>query len=331
MLKQLKRERWLSSGISVGIIALTVFSSLSHVAWHPYLELTAHFKVQYFLISFIGLSLLLLFQAKYWLVIALFCLGVQLVEILPWYLPATWTTTSTANFRILLSNVYVRNQNPHKFLNLVAKEQPNLVIVQEKTPFWLESLQPLHAQFPYFFQAPDDIAIFSQIPLEQPTIFGGVNQSSLAVTLTIDDRPVQVVTTHPPPPKPTLTASRNQEFEWVANYIQQQRGSIILIGDLNTTMWSPYYNQLKRKTGLVNGRQGFGILPTWPAPTPYTSTSSLLAFFKPFLWIPIDHCLVSPEIGVRSLRTGANIDSDHLPLVVDVFIPAQERLESGTS
>jgi endonuclease/exonuclease/phosphatase (EEP) superfamily protein YafD len=84
----------------------------------------------------------------------------------------------------------------------------------------------------------------------------------------------------------------------------------ILVGDLNTSLWSPYYAHLIRQTGLDNARRGFGLLPTWPAYMPW-----------PFLMIPIDHCLVSPDIGVIKMRTGRNIGSDHLPIVVDMVVP----------
>jgi endonuclease/exonuclease/phosphatase family metal-dependent hydrolase len=38
--------------------------------------------------------------------------------------------------------------------------------------------------------------------------------------------------------------------------------------------------------------------------------------------IPIDHCLVSEDIRVINIRTDGHIGSDHLPLIVDLEIPA---------
>lgn len=310
---------WICSGI---VILFTILSLFSLFAWNPYLELTSHFKVQYFLISLISLVGLLILRSKRLLLVALFCLALQLVEILPWYFPpsASLTTAPQSNLRIVLSNVYYSNQNPEKFLNLVTNEQPDLVVIQEKTPQWITWSSPLKTQLPFFFEAPDDIAIFSRIPLENPTIFGGTNQSSMGVTLTVNHQKIVIVATHPPPPKPALVESRNAEIEGVVNYVSQQKTPVILVGDLNTTMWSPYYKQLEQKTGLLNARRGFGILPTWPVSTPYFRRSSILAFFKPLLLIPIDHCLVSSEIKVRSLRSGTNIDSDHLPLIADLLV-----------
>jgi endonuclease/exonuclease/phosphatase (EEP) superfamily protein YafD len=84
----------------------------------------------------------------------------------------------------------------------------------------------------------------------------------------------------------------------------------MLMGDLNTTMWSPYFHELETQAGLRNARDGFGILPTWPQKGQW-----------PMFRIPLDHCLVSPEIRVEAFRVGSNIGSDHLPIIVDVTIP----------
>ena len=58
-------------------------------------------------------------------------------------------------------------------------------------------------------------------------------------------------------------------------------------------------------TGLCDTRAGFGYQGSFPA------SSAILR-------IPIDHVLVSCEVGVRARRIGPDVGSDHLPVIVDL-------------
>ncbi|HIE00035.1 MAG TPA: hypothetical protein EYP59_07060 [Thiotrichaceae bacterium] len=40
----------------------------------------------------------------------------------------------------------------------------------------------------------------------------------------------------------------------VKSFIKQLASPKMLIGDLNTSMWSPFYSQLTQETGLINAR-----------------------------------------------------------------------------
>ena len=82
-------------------------------------------------------------------------------------------------------------------------------------------------------------------------------------------------------------------------------------------MWSPSYKDFVKKTGLRNARQGFGILPTWPTEAKFSPIKPPLSWL---ILIPIDHFLISPEIKVLDIRTGANVGSDHLPLIADLVL-----------
>jgi endonuclease/exonuclease/phosphatase (EEP) superfamily protein YafD len=110
----------------------------------------------------------------------------------------------------------------------------------------------------------------------------------------------------PPINQETFEHRNNQLFE-VVSVMGQLSTPKILIGDFNISMWSPIYSNLTKGSGLINARQAFGILPTWPT-------------FLPFMMIPIDHCLVSSDIQVVGIKTGSPVGSDHLPLIVEIAI-----------
>jgi len=61
---------------------------------------------------------------------------------------------------------------------------------------------------------------------------------------------------------------------------------------------------------LPDSRAGRGIQPSWPASLPAA------------LRIPIDHCLVSPGIAVVGRQLGPQVGSHHLPVIVDLAVPA---------
>ncbi|MGB2680209.1 MAG: endonuclease/exonuclease/phosphatase family protein, partial [Candidatus Competibacter sp.] len=114
-----------------------------------------------------------------------------------------------------------------------------------------------------------------------------------------------VVGTHPlPPMNAGLARRRNEQLASLAEFARQTPDPLVMLGDLNITPWSPYFERLLADSGLRDGRGGHGLLPTWPVGWP-------------MLWIPIDHVLVSDDVQIRRWQTGAVIGSDHYPVIVD--------------
>ena len=121
-----------------------------------------------------------------------------------------------------------------------------------------------------------------------------------------------IIGTHPLPPGNSETwRLRNEQFEALARLCRTQTDAVVVIGDLNTTSWSAHFGTLLAGTRLRDSRAGFGVQATWPA-------------WSPLPRIPIDHCLVSPEIVVRQRFIGPDVGSDHYPLVVDLAVNARE-------
>lgn len=122
------------------------------------------------------------------------------------------------------------------------------------------------------------------------------------------DRVVSLVATHPvPPSNEDYFLSRNSQLDGVAEYVRQVGAESIVMGDLNMSMWSPYYRKFIDRAKLRNTRQGFGIQPSWPTNLP-------------ILQIPIDHCSITSKLKVSNNRIGKDIGSDHYPLIVDLAL-----------
>ena len=117
--------------------------------------------------------------------------------------------------------------------------------------------------------------------------------------------------THPlPPGGGDYWRWRNGQLAELATFIQGLDGPVVVLGDLNVTPWSHYFRTFARDAQLRDGGKGFGLQISWPT------------YFPP-LGIPIDHCLVSPQVDVHDRRTGPAIGSDHYPVIIDLAVEDQ--------
>lgn len=309
-------------------IYLVLFSGAGYCgAWHRYLELTSHFRLQYFVVSCAFAALFAALRAWRWAVAGLLCMLLNGVVIVPWYFSGASVKADAESYhlRLLLANIHFANTNYAGVIAMARAEKPDVMILQELTPLWAEQLQSVRDLFPHAQinpgQDPPGIALYSRLPLDDVRVLtlGSVNGPSIFAKIKVGAVSVSLLTTHPPPPMAGYAAYRNEQLRLVASYARDMPRPAVLIADLNTTMWSPYYSQLVRESGLVDARKGFGVLPTWPAPL----KSSLLM-------IPIDHCLVSPDLQVTGTKQGPDIDSDHLPLIVDLLVPKAAHPSNAT-
>jgi endonuclease/exonuclease/phosphatase (EEP) superfamily protein YafD len=176
---------------------------------------------------------------------------------------------------------------------------------------WLRELSPVLERYPYRHTVirSDNygLAFYSRYSFNdvQTEYFSNAKVPSLIVEIDLDTHPMTLIGTHPPPPKSKAESIfRNQQLKNIASYIAQREQPCILLGDLNTTSWSPYFRDFMRMSSLRDSREGFGIQPTWPSD-------------KPLFMVPIDHVLVSEGINIHKRFTGPDIGSDHRPVIVD--------------
>lgn len=318
----------ISYALFLGILATTLISVISSLRGNVFLELLSPFKFQYFLLNLFLFGLLVLTRKKKIIIISLFCLSIILVEIAPWYIPQTGIEINNpTKLRVLSSNVNVENQKYPQVLSLVRREKPDIAVFMEIHQDWVKQLDTLKDILPYSIVKANPynlgIALYSKRPLEKASFaFLGTTQNpSIVGKLNINGQILSLVAAHPPPPiKSALFKGRNQQLEAIGKYIKSLSTPVLVMGDLNITMWSPYYKRLMSQTGLKNARQGFGIVPTWPVKTNYPPYSKMPVLFTRLFSIPIDHCLISPDIKVAKIRAGSSVGSDHRPLITDLVL-----------
>lgn len=123
----------------LGILATSLLSLVGNVGWHVFLQLLSHFKLQYFFISLLLFSFLAITRKKQLILIGLFCVVINLTEIVYWSIPALGLRDSGAGeLRVLSSNVNVRNNNYSKVISLVREERPDIAIFMEVIEAWIK-------------------------------------------------------------------------------------------------------------------------------------------------------------------------------------------------
>ena len=303
-------------GLLEAAMALTVVFSIATTfgQWHRLLELFSHFRLQYLGVSVLLTLAFLLMKWRNYTLLGLATVAFNGWFVLPWYLPANNADVAESDLTILLANVQVSNDSADRFLALVADEQPDVIVIQEATPDWLGMIAAIHADYPHRVGEPREdpfgIALYSRLPLDSSAINASAPMGfpDIAARIRLGEGYLNLISTHPLPPLGAANySSRNVQLDGVARLASRTPGPLVVIGDLNISMWAHHYQRLVAIAGLENAREGFGVKPTWP-------------LFLPFAMIPIDHCLVSTGISVVAFDTGPPIGSDHLPILVSLAI-----------
>lgn len=303
----------LVSAAALAAFLVTAASLLAGTSWLP--ELVTHFRLQLALASLVLLLCGLARRRLLTAALAALAAAANAAPLLPYMIagPAS-AEASTDQLRVMAANVHYRNFEYAALLEEIRRHDPDVLGLMEVDQAWLDALAALEAEYRFKVLEPQEgaygLALYSRLPFQLlpdgPYTEGGL-QTAIAIELAVGESPVTLVLAHVrAPTSPGKAELRNTQFAGLARMLAAApHEAKVLLGDLNTTPWSPYYRQLASTTGMRNAALGRGYQPTWPA------GFSLLK-------IPIDHCLVSDALRVGSFRTGADVGSDHLPIVVDL-------------
>lgn len=294
-------------------VSLSLVSLMALALEGPWwLEYARHFMVQLAVCCGVGALVFGLRRSKVW---ALVLLGLGV-----WQATVVWSALDgpehveplEGDLKLLSVNVLTSNRNPQPLLDLIAEEQPDLLVLLEVNQMWLDMLRSLHEDFPYRAeQARGDnfgIALWSRIPMEAKTEWlGPVEIPSIRAHFGEVEVPFTLFAIHPlPPMNKSMVLSRDRQLTAVAEQINRVPHPVLVAGDANTTPWSHAMLGFRAKAGLQPARTS--LTSTWPTG------------FAP-MGIQIDHVLATVGIEVVSCERGTDIDSDHWPLLTR-FRPA---------
>jgi endonuclease/exonuclease/phosphatase (EEP) superfamily protein YafD len=295
--------------LTAGTCTVLAFAARGH--WRC--ELMSHFRAQYFWMLALAALLLAGARRPRSATLAAALATVNLVLIVPLYFgPAPQADGPVS--RGLSLNVYFHNRDYERTLEMIRREDPDFVLLLEVTPDWAEAMRALETTYPHGHVEPrkdsGGMALFSRVPIEDLEVrrLGEYGPSTIVARLTLPSGELTLVAGHTSSPKtPQNFDTRNTELMELGRLASSRAGAVMLLGDMNCTSWSPYFQDMLTDSGLVDSRRGFGVEGSWPdVPLP--------------LRIPIDHCLTTPDVSIKARRIGTGIGSDHRPLVVDFSI-----------
>ena len=153
------------------------------------------------------------------------------------------------------------------------------------------------------------LRFLSRFPLRAREAFNAdqaPGRPALRLLLDVDGVPLVVVALHTHPPSADWAlGARNEVLDWAGDVAAGARSDVLLLGDLNTSAFSPRFARLVRRSGLDCASPLSCSVPSWPAQLPLLLT-------------PIDHVLAGGALVITERMRGPATGSDHYPVIAEV-------------
>ena len=298
--------------ICINIIALLPITNI-------YVDILSHFKLQYIIIElvFLVLFVYLSIQNKKFVIfsiVSLMFIGINFYDARV-YFGKPPINTSNNSIKLALFNVLTQNDNYNLLTRRITAQNPEVIILQEIDNNWLKNTAQIKKEYPYCIEYPRDdnfgIALYSKFPFNQSKVEFWTDYRIPVVTaeIKIHNKNIWIYGIHTLPPTGRVYFKmRNEMLEKIETIVKKhQNKGVIFAGDLNTTVYSVSYKKYIKKSGLADAQvNAKTIRGTWNAK------------HIPFLRIPLEHVLLTPDLKSSAFTIGSDFGSDHLPVFVDL-------------
>ncbi|TVU89381.1 endonuclease/exonuclease/phosphatase family protein [Vreelandella titanicae] len=274
-----------------------------------------------------------------WGVVILAIAGWHLTHILPF--TSVWSTEvptaevqpgeNRTTLKVLTANVTYTNDHYAEVLEMVQREDPDLLLLIEVNSAWSEGLAPLDEDYAYRVGEVRGeglgIVLWSRIPLLENEVKYLVSERRPSIFATIDAPgigPVRFVGAHPVPPgleertvsnedKRRDSRERDAELMLIARHVEQDPDNRwIVTGDFNDVAWSDTTKLFADLSDLKDPRRGRRLLSTYHAEYPW--------------WrYPIDHLFVSDGFHLIDIDRVKVQGSDHFGLSTTLTVGQKDQ------
>ncbi|MDC7998937.1 endonuclease/exonuclease/phosphatase family protein [Gilvibacter sediminis] len=282
------------------------------------------------LLALLGLMvvLLIILMAQEWSRASLACLAVvlttmsyQLGIVAPYFSKGS-KQQGDPSVSLLSINVMQENTSYQKVLDLIAQEDPDIVLLMETDMRWETAMNSLEAAYPNNLKIPKDnkygMHCYTRLKMKQGVAKALIADDHPSVRLELEDTQGTAFCfwgIHPPPPSPTEKPTAKQkdaELLKLARIVAESSCPTVVAGDFNVVCWSRISKRFAELSKLKDARIGRGFFSTFPAQWP------LLRF-------PLDLIFHSQTIQIKTLKVLPSVDSDHLPLFSSFCIQPQAQ------
>lgn len=299
MIDWLIKKLYILTIISLALLLLS--QTLGRVFW--FFELFSHFVPHYLLVMFLTFVLVAFKESRnkhktnsHFVII----LMAVFISLLFWcFTPITKTHSLNNPIKIAYHNININNPKFDTAYAKLSEHNPDLMILIEPNPDELKEVLKNNNNHKILCEhleySPFSMAILSQDKWinNHCEIF---ELSGFPIAqIKLDNKTLFAI--HPPPPINGFMAnSRNHYLKELATLIQQEQGVVIVIGDMNTSAFSPVYRDFLSSSQL--SKTMANAYPTW----------------LPF-GISIDQILIkNSQANVKGLTWNG---SDHRAFLVD--------------
>lgn len=221
--------------------------------------------------------------------------------------------------KLLAANVLMENDRHDLVRDLIARHDPDVLLLMETDQVWLDGVRPALAGYPTVITVPQDDyygLIFATrlevVQSEVAFLTADETPSVWAELKTRSGRVFRFVGLHPEPPVPGVdTDERDVQILYAARFARATDIPLIVMGDFNDAAWSPTSRLFKHYGRYLDPRIGRGLYASFHAK-------------NPLIRCAIDQLFVTEEVAMVDFRLGEKTGSDHFPVVACVRIDPDE-------
>lgn len=220
--------------------------------------------------------------------------------------------TVQPNLRVLVYNIYYQNTDLAAVVDVVTQYDPDVVFLMEYSEAVQQQIEASFAGYPYRLVQPSrmtmGLALFSRVPIADVTVHRteATRIPVYQAQLQLAGQSISFVGGHPWPPQLRWGALHRRQMQEIIRVAELASPPLIVAGDFNAVPWSATMRRLAAHAEVRPIRQAFDLTSTWRP--------------IPGFGLALDHVLVSAEWQVLAQQYGPPGGSDHVPLIVDLYL-----------